>query len=652
LKKGGIQGVLSTGLLFKHLVGPIITSLKDIVQFENVGIEDDIVLKGTFCQRIVAFYALKKLLLAKAGLVLQQSKCKNYSLHPDDCSLFSTLCNQIQGFGSEPISIPPNEGYKFCGKYFGNQDWRFRQIEMQVDTCISNLTELEGLSTIQTQFKLLQVCDSSKLSHLLRLYPPSFLAPLYERWDEALVDWAMTKFNLPIHTRTLWRSHLRRVLSPVRYAGIGLKSLVRGAHAGFLCAWSAVINDGVACSPSIHAAIEDLKLAANNSSEALRSNSALGAEILAAIRQIHQGISQNEINNFYPAPPALTAMQLRRLPNIHGSNFWSCCADKGSQRKLREVDNCRRYQAELEAITTSVTHHRMLRESSNKKGKAGATLRTKGVGISQMSDAAFRMKVCGHLGVPYPSIYRLLTPEDVDRSGQVFTACVRDEENRVIPCPLCNKNLLDNLGRHFAKCCKVNRSLTHNLSCLQVRHLIQTTLAIPTPVILEEANLMIDGSSPNLQNHRSDVNALISGIMYVTDISICTNALQPNRDELQEMGRSIRKREEQKRRKYSQLRREYKFVPLVFGATGFVGTSAAHFFKILADAVDSLGRIPIWYYWQNIIPEFLTVIDIGNWLTHETFFRTLNRRDNPQRTRIIDSSNRRGFPSNAPRSYF
>jgi len=75
----------------------------------------------------------------------------------------------------------------------------------------------------------------------------------------------------------------------------------------------------------------------------------------------------------------------------------------------------------------------MLRESANKKGKAGATLRTKGVGISQMSDAAFRMKVCGHLGVPYPSIYRLLTPEDVDRSGQVFTACVRDEENRVIP---------------------------------------------------------------------------------------------------------------------------------------------------------------------------------------------------------------------------
>ena len=75
------------------------------------------------------------------------------------------------------------------------------------------------------------------------------------------------------------------------------------------------------------------------------------------------------------------------------------------------------------------------------------------------------------------------------------------------------------------------------------------------------------------------------------------------------------------------------------------GKSAASFFKVLANAVDSLGRIPLWYYWQNIVPEFLTVIDIGNCLTHQNFFRTLNRREYPQRRRIIDSNARVVYPS-------
>ena len=47
-----------------------------------------------------------------------------------------------------------------------------------------------------------------------------------------------------------------------------------------------------------------------------------------------------------------------------------------------------------------------------------------------MSDAAFQLKAAGHLGVPLQTIYRLLTPADVDRSGQIFTKSCRDEENR------------------------------------------------------------------------------------------------------------------------------------------------------------------------------------------------------------------------------
>ena len=52
LKEGGIQGVLSTGILFKHLTGPIVLKLKNIMGFENAGIEDDIAINGTLFQRI------------------------------------------------------------------------------------------------------------------------------------------------------------------------------------------------------------------------------------------------------------------------------------------------------------------------------------------------------------------------------------------------------------------------------------------------------------------------------------------------------------------------------------------------------------------------------------------------------------------------
>ena len=39
-------------------------------------------------------------------------------------------------------------------------------------------------------------------------------------------------------------------------------------------------------------------------------------------------------------------------------------------------------------------------------------------------------------------------------------------------------------------------------------------------------------------------------------------------------------------------------------------------------------------------------------ITHQNFFRTLNRRENPQRRRIIDSNARVGYPSSAPRRFF
>ena len=80
LKEGGIQGVLSTGILFKHLTGPIVLKLKNIMGFENAGIEDDIAINGTLFQRIVIFFMLEKLFFHHAGLKLQKTKSEGNGL--------------------------------------------------------------------------------------------------------------------------------------------------------------------------------------------------------------------------------------------------------------------------------------------------------------------------------------------------------------------------------------------------------------------------------------------------------------------------------------------------------------------------------------------------------------------------------------------
>ena len=197
----------------------------------------------------------------------------------------------------------------------------------------------------------------------------------------------------------------------------------------------------------------------------------------------------------------------------------------------------------------------------------------------------------------------------------------------------------------------MDRSITHNQICLQTKDLIQQACQIPSPVILEEANLMQDGASQELQNHRSDVNTIINGNNYVFDISLCSELVRPNRNEIAPMHASVKARELQKKRKYAQLRSEFSFLPLVFGTNGYISSSSSKFFQILANKVDSLGRIPVWYFWQSLVPEFLTTIDRGIFQQHQDFFRKLAHKRNPQRNRLIDNTTRLAAPSSAARRF-
>ena len=127
-------------------------------------------------------------------------------------------------------------------KWFGNKDFVKRKIEIQIDEKIEQISELNALSSLQTKFRLLSQCDIQHLSHFLRMYDPTFMAPLYEKWDNAIIKWAIDNLGMPDFSRKKWYRHCQHVLAPIASAGLGLNGLQRRSHAGYICAWSTVID--------------------------------------------------------------------------------------------------------------------------------------------------------------------------------------------------------------------------------------------------------------------------------------------------------------------------------------------------------------------------------------------------------------------------
>ena len=74
------------------------------------------------------------------------------------------------------------------------------------------------------------------------MYNPKFMAPLYEKWDNAVIKWAIDNLGIPVFSRTKWYRHSQRVLAPIASGGLGLNGLQRRSHAGWLCAWSTVLD--------------------------------------------------------------------------------------------------------------------------------------------------------------------------------------------------------------------------------------------------------------------------------------------------------------------------------------------------------------------------------------------------------------------------
>ena len=316
------------------------------------------------------------------------------------------------------------------------------------------------------------------------------------------------------------------------------------------------------------------------------------------------------------------------------------------------MDAQRRVAFEL-ATAIDLTHHNLLLRSI--KGKPAMSLYAKGVGKSSSSDISIRKKIQRHIGVPMDHITNLVGKQKdgthiVDNPRGIFTRCCRDENNTPIPCPLCKKHLLDNMGFHQEKCIKNDRSISHNNACRASKDLIQYQMQIPIAVTFEQANLMTAEAPEAEQNHRGDLTIHnLQGHTYIIDISTVSDKLQGNN--IANMSQQIRAREFEKIHKYRNLRPEFIFIPVIFGTNGSLGRGAQKFFSLLCKEMVSYGRIPAWYFWSNILPDFMSNLDRGAHDLHLCWDRKRLNSQNPASIRLFDRTTRLGLEGSNRVSY-
>ena len=266
-----------------------------------------------------------------------------------------------------------------------------------------------------------------------------------------------------------------------------------------------------------------------------------------------------------------------------------------------------------------------------------------------------RKKIQRHLGVPMEHITNLVGRHKdgtiiVDKPDGIFTRCCKDENDTPIPCPLCKENLLDNMGFHQEKCIKNDRPISHNNACRASKDLIQNQMQIPIAVNLEQANLMTEEAPEGEQNHRGDLTIHnLQGHTYVIDISTVADNLQGNN--IANMSQKIHARELEKINKYKNLRPEFKFIPVVLGTNGTLGKGAQKFFSLLCREMVSYGRIPAWYFWSNILPDFMSNLDRGAHDLHLCWNRKRLNSQNPASIRLFDRTTRLGLEGSNRISY-
>ena len=96
---------------------------------------------------------------------------------------------------------------------------------------------------------------------------------------------------------------------------------------------------------------------------------------------------------------------------------------------------------------------------------------------------------------------------------------------------------------------------------------------------------------------------------------------------------------------------EFKVIPVVLGTNGTLGKGAQKFFSLLCREMVSYGRIPAWYFWSNILPDFMSNLDRGAHDLHLCWNRKRLNSQNPASIRLFDRTTRLGLEGSNRISY-
>ena len=90
---------------------------------------------------------------------------------------------------------------------------------------------------------------------------------------------------------------------------------------------------------------------------------------------------------------------------------------------------------------------------------------------------------------------------------------------------------------------------------------------------------------------------------------------------------------------------------VVLGTNGTLGKGAQKFFSLLCREMVSYGRIPAWYFWSNILPDFMSNLDRGAHDLHLCWNRKRLNSQNPASIRLFDRTTRLGLEGSNRISY-
>ena len=258
-QEGSQQGCPLGGLLFVLSIATIVEEISlEFPTVTVVGLADDYRFVGPCLDAMDAAAAYRQRVEA-VGHVFQVSKSWYFSHFPETLELAAAhpLGQERDSEGQGMKAATPETGLRILGAPYGDADWcrqwlgEYGDGVQKVLDAIVELTDHDNSNAAQAAFLLLRFSASTKVSHLLRMVPPSLMMGAAKRHDDAVAECLSLMLDKRRHplqdledcedeevfgndARFLART---QCYLPVKAGGLGLGCAATTAEPAYIAGW-------------------------------------------------------------------------------------------------------------------------------------------------------------------------------------------------------------------------------------------------------------------------------------------------------------------------------------------------------------------------------------------------------------------------------